>query len=246
MKRKIIESLVDEMVKDAFYSLGSDKTDDEKLKTCLKRGIDGSSIATSIVEDVLDKAVCSLNEVSEYKMQNKVYSEPANPNSEGIENRNYYVWQTPKPIRSLKMEASNLSLSPDPSQIIRDEKSQELNFQPNNVHIVCDICCQNEPSQVFLSETDLKTHTLKMHINPLFISPSDLSDIGGMSEIEKAHETKLTAIDLEKLQNDTTNRSEITEKNSNEQESNTSSVNFFWFRSTFAFYSSMPSIHCPY
>merc|ERR1712223_927235 len=230
MKRKIIESLVDEMVKDAFYSLGSDKTEDERPETCLNRGIDGSSIATSIVEDVLDKAVCSLNEISEYKMQNKTYSESANQNSEGIENRNYYVWQTPKPTRSLKMEASNSSLSPDSSQIIRDEKSQELNFQPNNVHIVCDICCQNELSQVFLSETDLKTHTLKMHINPLFISPSDLSDIGGMSEIKKAYETKLTAIDLEKLQNDTTHKIEITEKNSTELQSHSSSVSFFWFR----------------
>merc|ERR1712242_680992 len=60
-KRKIIESLVDDMVKDAFHSLSSDDRSTETPQKCLKRGHDGSSIVTSIVEDVLDKAVCNLN-----------------------------------------------------------------------------------------------------------------------------------------------------------------------------------------
>ena len=229
-KRKIIESLVDDMVKDAFHTLSSDDMSRETPKKCLKRGYDGSSIVTSIVEDVLDKAVCNLNEISEYKEETEAHLVPYKKTSNENEPRNYFVWQALNPARSLETEGLNLCYIPDSSPIIHADKPQELNLQQNNVQIVCEICCQNEPSNVFASETDLKTHTLKTHINPLFISPSDLFEIGGISAINKANETKLTAVDLEKLQKDTINCVEKDGNENNSLRSSTASVDFFWFR----------------
>ena len=229
-KRKIIESLVDDMVKDAFHSLTSDNKCVENSNKCMKRGFDGSSIVTSIVDDVLDKAVCSLNKISEYKGEEKSHLDTINHKSDKNEPRNYFVWQDSKLNRSLLTKASNSSVISDSSPTIHADISQELNLEPSNVQIVCEICCQIEPNKVFSSETDLKTHTLKMHINPLFISPSDLSKIGGISAITKANETKLTAVDLDKLQNDSTRRCEEGENKNNSLKSPASSVDFFWFR----------------
>ena len=202
-KKKIIESLVDEMVKVAFSSIGSnDKVIGAKQRP--EQESCGSTIVTSIVDDMLDKAVYSLNEMSEYNDVSRTNSSlNSDENREDNELRNYFVWEAPNDMQTPPNDTSNDRCCYESAIKIHPDKFEELNHRPNDqMHIRCDICCQIAP-HLFANESELKTHTLKTHINPLFLSPNDLSQIGGISAIIKANETKLTAFDLEKLQNDT-------------------------------------------
>ena len=228
-KKKMVKPLVDEMVQTALFHQNGLNSDTYIVKQSVlsARLSDGPCIASSIVDDVLDTAVCSLSRVSELEDVNTQNSFDNNLNEE---HRNYFVWEASQSIRLPRKEDS--TKNPDSTKLSKmhtTDDSRELSFQPKCIR--CDVCCPNE-LETFANELELKTHTLRLHVNPLFISPDDMFQIGGISAIFRANETKLTAVDLDKLQNDTMCNTSVGNDNVREDVSNFTSpvMNFFWYR----------------